>query len=250
MSRRGNRLRGACDIIADFAKFIGYDARAWRSVGAVRVGCLIQAIRVSGCRLAVLSASIVEAAQLWIVCPRPGNCSRFLRSPGAEPEAEPAAALGAVFGDAVGENQRASRWASGEKARRKVATALFAAAAARQHRRGLRGATGCAGGFRRAPVRRTARRRAAGRQSPAMPAAAARRKKAFDLHPGALRPGRPEHLAQHRKPADLADDDAVQRDRLGRQHEVEKPARRSSAARPRYRPGRAPPPKSRGTAAR
>ena len=49
--------------------------------------------------------------------------------------------------------------------------------------------------------------------------------KRLDLHPLPLRRGGPEDLPEHRKAGDLADDDAVERDRLGRQHEVEIPAR-------------------------
>ena len=46
----------------------------------------------------------------------------------------------------------------------------------------------------------------------------------LDLHALTLGPGAPEHLSERRKPGDFAQDDSVQRDRIGRQDEFEKTA--------------------------
>ena len=48
--------------------------------------------------------------------------------------------------------------------------------------------------------------------------------KTLDLDTFALGSGAPKHLAEHREAGDLAHDDAVQRDRVGRQNELEKTA--------------------------
>jgi len=46
----------------------------------------------------------------------------------------------------------------------------------------------------------------------------------LDLSPLTLGPGAPEHLSERRKPGDLAQNDTVQRNRIGRQDEFEKTA--------------------------
>src|SRR5947209_16538406 len=50
--------------------------------------------------------------------------------------------------------------------------------------------------------------------------------KTLDLDTFALGSGTPKHLAEHREAGNLAQDDAVQRDRVGRQDELEKTAPR------------------------